>query len=69
MTIVGGTQEVTGQEVLGTPIQTLLALFYTNDGIVASPERAHLQVAFDALTGLFDQVFLRTNEGKMVIMA
>ena len=33
-------------------MQTLLALFYANDGLVVSPESARLQGAYDALTGL-----------------
>ena len=61
VTVVGGgVQEGTGQ-VLGTSIHTLLALFYANDRLVASPESARLQEAFDALMGLLDQVVIQTN--------
>ena len=66
--VVGVPQEGAGQGLL-TSIQTLSALFYTNDGPVASPERSLLKVLFDALTVLFNQVGLRTNKVKMVIMA
>ena len=67
MTVVGGTKEGTRQG-LGESIQTLSALFHTNDGLIASLESAFLQGEFDVLPGLFEQVGLRTNKGKMVIM-
>ena len=57
----GGGQEGAVQEGLGTSIQALSALFYANDGLVAFPKSARLQGAFNALTGLFDHVGLRTN--------
>ena len=57
-----------GQEGLGTSIQALSAILYANDGLVTSPERAFFQGVCDALTGLLDQVGLRTNKGKMVSM-
>ena len=47
----------------------LATLLYADDGIVASPESAHLQGAFNVLTVLFDHVGLCINEGKTVIMA
>ena len=50
-----------GGPPVGTSIQTLLALFYANGGLVASPESARLQGVFDALTGLFGQVVLLMN--------
>ena len=50
------------QEGLVLSIQTLLALFCANDGLVASPESARIQGAFDTLTGLFDRVGLHTNK-------
>ena len=61
-------QEGVGQKGLGMSIYTLLALFYADDGIAASPDSTHLQGAFDVLTGLFDHVCLRTNKVKTVIM-
>ena len=67
--VVGAPKEGAGQEGLGTPIQSLFMLFYNDDGLVAPPESACLQEASDALTGLFNRVGLRTNEGKTVIMA
>ena len=69
VTVVGVPQEGYRQEVLGTSIHTISSLFYVDDRLVASPEIARLQELFDALTGLFDQVGLRTNEGEMVSMA
>ena len=69
VTVVGRTQEGAKQEGLGTSIQALLELFYANDGLVVSPESARLQRASDALTGLFDEVGLRTNRGKTASMA
>ena len=37
------------------------AFFYVKDGVVASTDPGWLQLAFDLLTGLFDQVGLRKN--------
>ena len=54
---------------LGASIQTLSALFYTNDGLVVLPESARLQGVFDALTSIFDLVVFCTNERKTVSMA
>ena len=50
-----GGQEGAVKEGLATSI------FYADDGLVASKESAHLQGAFDSLTGLFNQVGLQTN--------
>ena len=50
VTVVGGGQGGTSQG-LGESIQTLAALFYTNDGIVASPESARLQGGVWCLDG------------------
>ena len=64
----GGGQGGTVQG-LEESIQTIAALFCADYVLVASLESARLQVAFDVLTGLFDQVGLCTNEGKTVSMA
>ena len=53
VTLVKGPQEGSGQEGLGTSIQTLWENVYANDGIVVLPESAHLQVEFYALTIFF----------------
>ena len=68
VTVVGGPQEGTRQG-LGTSILTQLDLLYANGVLVASPESARLQGAFDALMGLFGQVGLQTKVGKTVSMA
>ena len=44
------------------------ALFYADDGMVASPDPRCLQWAFNALVNLFEQVGLQTNVGKTVSM-
>ena len=67
--VVKGPQEGSGQEVLGTSIQTLSALFYADDVLIVSPESARLKGSFDALTRLFDRVGLCTNEGNMMSMS
>ena len=43
VTVVGGVQEGAGKEGLGTSIQTLSALFYAGDRLVAAPESDRLQ--------------------------
>ena len=45
------------------------AVFYANDGMVASSDPAWIQGAFSALVAIFDRVGLRTNVGKTVSMA
>ena len=44
------------------------ALFYADDGMVASSVPHWIQWEFNALVGLFEFVGLRTNVGKTVIM-
>ena len=41
-------------------------LFYSDDGMVASTDPGCIQSVFDMLTGIFDQVGLRTNVRKTV---
>ena len=45
------------------------ALFYADDGMVASTDPRWLQWAFTVLVGLFDRVGLKTNQRKTVSMA
>ena len=45
-----------------------MALFYSDDGMVASSDPVWLQGAFNALVGLFYRVGLQTNVGKTVGM-
>ena len=47
----------------------MAAYFYASNGLVASNQPEILQRAFDVLTGIFDQVRLRTNTQKTVIMS
>ena len=55
-------------EGLGQSIQRLVVYLYTN-GILITPKRAgRLQRDSNALTTLFDNVVLRTNVYKTVIM-
>ena len=44
------------------------ALFYADDGMVASPDPRWLQWAFNTLVRLFDRVGLHTNVGKTFSM-
>ena len=44
------------------------ALFYADDGMVASSEPRWIQGAFNTLVGMFDRVGLRTNVRKTVGM-
>ena len=44
------------------------ALFYADDGTVASSDLRWLQGAFNTLVGLFDRAGLRKNVGKTVGM-
>ena len=44
------------------------ALFYVDDGMVASSDPQWLQVSFSNLVGLFDRVVLRTYSGKTFVM-
>ena len=44
------------------------ALFYADDGMVASSDPRWIQGAFSTLFGLFGRVDLKTNAGKTVSM-
>ena len=67
VTVVASTKE--GMGGLDLLIQDMTTYFYTNDGLVTSPQLEILQRSFDVLTSLFDRVRLRTNMHKTVIMA
>ena len=49
-------------------IRTLIAVFYADDGLIASRNPKTLQTAVDLLTGLFDRVGLQTNTTKTEVM-
>ena len=44
------------------------ALFYAENGMVATPDPRWLQDAFSILVDLFDRVGLYTNAGKTVVI-
>ena len=48
--------------------QHQVTLFYADDGMVVLSDPAWIQVAFNALVGLFDRVGMQTNVGKTVSM-
>ena len=47
----------------------MVAYFYADDGLVASPQPERLRRSFDILTDLFDWVDLHTTMCKMLSMA
>ena len=49
-------------------IRTLIAIFYADDGLIASRNPKTLQTAVNLLTGLFDRVGLQTNTTKTEVM-
>ena len=50
----------------GREVRHRAALFYADDGMIASSDPAWLQGVFTALLGLFDTVGLQNNVGKTV---
>ena len=61
-------EESEARRELGKERRHQEALFYADDGMVASSDTVWLQGAFNVLIGLFDRVGLRTNFGKTVGM-
>ena len=57
-----------GAEVSENDIKRLLALFYIDDGYIASPEREFLQESMDILVDLFERIGLKTNANKTKAM-
>ena len=49
-------------------VKLFTALFYADDGYIASTDNELLQRSMDILTKLFDRVGLRTNVGKTKVM-
>ena len=66
VTFVIAEAEARGE--LGKEGRHQAALFYADDGMVASSDPGWLQGAFNTLVGLFDRVGLRTHFGKTVGM-
>ena len=64
----GITEEAEAQRETEREGRNQAALFYADNGMVASSDPAWLQGAFTALLGLFDRVGLRTNVRKNVSM-
>ena len=62
------TREEAVPEGFGREVQKLAALFYANAGFISSPRPSRLQEPLEILTGMFDQVSLRTNIAKTVGM-
>ena len=65
------TGVIAGAEELGERVKEGRhqdALFYADDGMVASYDPCWIQGAFNTLVGLFDRVGLRTNAGKTFFM-
>ena len=53
---------------VGERITERAALFYADDGLLASPDKEWLQAAFTVLVDLFGRVGLRTNTDKTKVM-
>ena len=66
--VQGVVEESEARGELGQEGRHQAALFYANNGMVASSDPAWLQGAFNALVGLFDRVGLQTNVRKTVGM-
>ena len=45
-------------------VRRLFACFYADDGLLATRDPEHLQLAFDLLTALFDRIGRKTNTIK-----
>ena len=58
-----------GLEGVREKIQKLVAFFYADDGPVVFPRPERLQMEFNVLTDLFDQVGIHTNMRNTVRMA
>ena len=63
------TQEAERRGGRGRERRHQAALFYADDGMIASTDPRWLQWAFTILVGLFDRVGLKTNQRKTVSMA
>ena len=66
--VMGVIADAEAQGDLGKEGRNQAALFYADDGMVASSDPRWLQGAFNTLVSLFDRVCLRKNVGKTVGM-
>ena len=67
--IDGLVEETAEKGETGREVRHQSAVFYANDGMVASSDPAWLQGAESALVAIFGRVGLRTNVRKTVSMA
>ena len=67
--ILLATQEAERRGERGRERRQHAALFYTDDGMIASSDPRWIQWAFTILAGLFDRVGLKTNQRRTVSMA
>ena len=65
---MGAIAEAEARGGLGKYGRHQAALFYANDGMVASSDPGWLQGAFNTLVSLFDRLGLWTNVGETVVM-
>ena len=66
--VTGVIAELEARGELGQEGRHQAALFYADNGMVASSDPGWIQGAFNTLVGLFDRVGLRPNVGKTVGM-
>lgn len=66
--IVLGDEYTMPEVEIDEVVQLFTALFYADDGYIASSDAETLQRSVDVLTGLFDRVGLKTNVDKTKVM-
>ena len=66
--VVVVARKESGTEDFGRSVQTLSALLYADNGILAYPWPSWIQDALDVLTGLFGWVMMRVDVKNMVVM-
>ena len=66
--IVLGDEYTMPEVEIDEVVQLFAALFYADDGYIASSDAETLQRSVDVLTGLFDRVGLKTNVDKTKVM-
>ena len=60
--------EEAGPEGFIRAVQCLAELFYSDNGLLASPQPAHLQAVLNVLMGMFDRFGIYTNVNNTVGM-
>ena len=66
--VTGVIADAEERSELGKKGKHQAALFYADNGMVASSDPCWLQGVFNTLVGLFDRVVLRKNARKTVVM-